>query len=73
MEAVHPIHPDEQLKMLKNTVEYEQQQIVRIEDIRRIQYYLTKVITINFLYFPRKRLTRGVCELWITNFNKVFL
>ncbi|KAJ9576848.1 hypothetical protein L9F63_006622, partial [Diploptera punctata] len=44
MEAEQPIHPDDQLKMLKDAVEYEQQLEVRKEDIYRIEYYLTKGI-----------------------------
>jgi hypothetical protein len=50
LEAEKPIHPDAQLKMLKDVVEYEQSLLIRDEDTQRIQYYLTEVIKYNNLY-----------------------
>jgi hypothetical protein len=44
LEAAGPIHPDDQLKILKDIVECEQSLLVREGDIQRIQYYLTEVI-----------------------------
>jgi hypothetical protein len=44
LEAAGPVHPDDQLKMLKDIVEYEQCGPVREGDIQRIHYYLTEVI-----------------------------
>jgi hypothetical protein len=43
LEAVEPIHPDDQLDMLKDIVESEQGLLVKEEDIRHIQHYLTEV------------------------------
>jgi hypothetical protein len=43
LEAAGPIHPDDQLKMLKDIVEYEQFVPIREADIQRIEYYLTEV------------------------------
>lgn len=48
-EAEEPIHPDDQLKMLKDAIEYEQSLPVREEDIQRIEYCLTEVIKYNTL------------------------
>jgi hypothetical protein len=49
LEAVEPIHPDDQLNMLKDIVECEQGLLIREEDIRHIQYYLTEVTKYNNL------------------------
>lgn len=43
MEAVLPIHPDEQKNILIAQAEEEMNKYVRPEDIQRIKYYLTKV------------------------------
>lgn len=43
LEAAEPIHPDDQLNMLKYIVECEQGLLVREEDIHRVQYYLAEV------------------------------
>jgi hypothetical protein len=49
LEAVEPIHPDDQLNMLKYIVECEQGPLVREEDIRHVQYYLAEVTKYNNL------------------------
>lgn len=47
LEAVEPIHPDDQLNMLKDIVDYEQGLLVREEDICHMQRYLAEVTKYN--------------------------
>ncbi|GLG98287.1 Dynein heavy chain, cytoplasmic, partial [Gryllus bimaculatus] len=44
LEAIEPIHPDDQLKMLKKIVEEEQKQEVMDEDLVKIAHYLDQGI-----------------------------
>jgi hypothetical protein len=44
LEAAGPIHPDDQLRVLKDIVEYEQCMLVTEGDSQRMQYNLTEVI-----------------------------
>ncbi|XP_047106954.1 dynein axonemal heavy chain 3 [Schistocerca piceifrons] len=45
-QAEVPVHPDEQLRILREAVEEEQQlQLVRDQDMQRINYYMTQGIT----------------------------
>ncbi|XP_075210210.1 uncharacterized protein LOC142317535 [Lycorma delicatula] len=43
LQAVLPVHPDDQLFVLRQQVEAEQSKTVRPEDVERIQYYLFEV------------------------------
>lgn len=43
LQAVLPVHPDDQLAILRKQVEEEQSNVIRPEDVERIQYYLNKV------------------------------
>nr|CAD7259656.1 unnamed protein product [Timema shepardi] len=54
MEAAQPIHPDQQLISLRAQVEWEQDQLLREEDIVRIKYYLIQGIHHDMLEpYPR--------------------
>lgn len=50
MEAVLPVHPDEQKAILKDYTEKEYLKPVRPEDWERIFYYIFEVIVLYFNY-----------------------
>lgn len=57
MEAIEPIDPDEQRKILLDVVEEEQSRHIRPEDVSRIHYYLTIGIDeYHFEPYPRNYL-----------------
>lgn len=43
LEAILPVGPDEQRRILIQKAEIEMKKEVRLEDLQRIQYYVTKV------------------------------
>ncbi|KAB0793663.1 hypothetical protein PPYR_13283 [Photinus pyralis] len=49
MEAVLPVHPDEQKFWLVREVELEMNRLVRVEDIERLDYYCTRGIDVEVL------------------------
>jgi hypothetical protein len=49
LEAIEPIHPDDQLNMLKYIVECEQGLLTREEDIHHVQYCVAEVTKYNNL------------------------
>jgi hypothetical protein len=50
LEAAGPIHPDDQLRVLKDIVEYELCMLATEGDSQRMQRYLTEVI--KYRYSP---------------------
>ena len=54
MQAIEPIDPDEQRKILLDIVEEEQKRYIRSEDMKTIEYYLTiGVDEYHFEPYPR--------------------